>query len=103
MGAGDLDHQQFAQLCDLCCGGLSASPHIAVQCDDSALFKQDMLFTSHCVERNLQEMLSLWQKVLTRFGALIYVHYLIHIPGLYLQVFGPCNEYFAIVTAISGD
>ena len=66
MGAGDLDHQRLAQLCDLCCGGLSATPHISVQYDDSALFKQDILFSSHCVERNLQEMLSLWQKVFVK-------------------------------------
>lgn len=66
MGAGDMDHRQFAQLCDLCCGGLSAIPHLSVHHSSSAAIDQNMFFSSYCIDRNLQKMLSLWQDVFLR-------------------------------------
>ena len=61
-----MDHRQFAQLCDLWCSGLSSIPHVSVHPSSSAVVKQDMYFSSYCIDRHLQHMLSLWQDVFIR-------------------------------------
>lgn len=61
-----MDHRQFAQLCDLWCSGLSSIPHVSVHPSSSAVVNQDMYFSSYCVDRHLQHMLSLWQDVFVR-------------------------------------
>eukprot|EP00731_Ephydatia_muelleri_P032052 Em0023g559a len=65
MGAGDLDHRQFAQECDLYTGGLFVSPHVCSHHTSPLGYEQGVLFTSHCLERHLPHMLSLWEDVFT--------------------------------------
>ena len=61
-----MDHRQFAQLCDLWCSGLSSAAHLSVHPSSSAVINQGMLFSSYCIDRHLQNMLSLWQDVFIR-------------------------------------
>ena len=68
MGAGDLDHRQFAQQCDLYTGGLHVSPHVAQHHTNMCGYDQGVLFTSHCLDRHLPYMLSLWEDIFTRYA-----------------------------------
>lgn len=67
MGAGDLDHRQFAQQCDLYTGGLHVSPHVAQHHTNMCGYDQGVLFTSYCLDRHLPYMLSLWEDIFTRY------------------------------------
>ena len=67
MGAGDLDHRQFAQQCDLYTGGLHVSPHVAQHHTNMSGYDQGVLFTSHCLDRHLPYMLYLWEDIFTRY------------------------------------
>ena len=66
MGAGDLDYRQFAQQCDLYTGGLSASPYISAHHTVSHGYDQGIMFTSHCNDRHVPHMFSLWEDVFTK-------------------------------------
>lgn len=65
MGAGDLDHRQFAQECDLYTSGLSVSPHVCSHHTAPLSYEQGVLFHSHSLERHIPRMLSLWEDVFT--------------------------------------
>ena len=66
MGAGDLDHRQFAQQCDLYTGGLHISPHVTQHHTNLCGYDQGVLLSSHCLDRHLPYMLALWEDVFTR-------------------------------------
>ena len=68
MGAGDLDHRQFAQQCDLYTGGLHVSPHVTQHHTNLCGYDQGVLLSSHCLDRHLPYMLSLWEDVFTRYA-----------------------------------
>ena len=61
-----MDHRQFAQLCDLWCSGLSSTAHLSVHPGSSTVINQGVFFSSYCIDRHLQNMLSLWQDVFVR-------------------------------------
>ena len=66
MGAGDLDHRQFAHECDEYTGGLSMTPHVVAHHSSAAGFDQGVLLHSHCLHQNTPHMLSLWEDVFNR-------------------------------------
>ena len=66
VGAGDLDHVRFAEKCDLFSNGLSIASCVTPQHDSLDGLYQELLCTSYCLDRNLDNMLSLWTDVLTR-------------------------------------
>lgn len=66
MGAGDLDSRQFSLQCDLYSGGLNVSPHVCAHHSTVNGFDQGVLFSSHCLNRHVPHMFSLWEDVFTR-------------------------------------
>ncbi len=65
MGAGGLDHRQFAQQCDLYTGGLSVCPHVVSHHTHPSGYDQGVFLASHCLDRHLPYMLALWEDVFT--------------------------------------
>ncbi|XP_065906804.1 presequence protease, mitochondrial-like isoform X4 [Dysidea avara] len=63
MGAGDLDHRQFAQQVDLYTGGLNLSPHICSHHSNELGYEQGIIFSSYCLDRHISHMFSLWHDV----------------------------------------
>ncbi|NXX61194.1 PREP protein, partial [Scopus umbretta] len=63
MGCGALDYREQAQKIELKTGGMSVSPHIIP--DDSHLdvYEQGVLFSSLCLDRNLPDMMHLWNEI----------------------------------------
>lgn len=63
MGAGDYSPAQFSERCNLYSSGLSVEPLIIP--DHSSLngLHQELLCRSHCIDHNLENLLSLWKEV----------------------------------------
>lgn len=65
LGAGGRDYKQLAQDIEHTTGGLNCSPHLAPHHSDEDSFEQGLIISSHCLDRNIPMMFSLWQDVLT--------------------------------------
>lgn len=66
MGAGDHDYKSLSQDIDLYTGGLSAEVHVKAHHTDDNTYEQGVMFSSHCLDRNLEKMLTLWADVFAR-------------------------------------
>ncbi|XP_021354129.1 presequence protease, mitochondrial-like isoform X2 [Mizuhopecten yessoensis] len=66
MGAGDYDYKSLSQDIDLYTGGLSAGVHVKAHHTDDNTYEQGLMFSSYCLDRNLEKMLGLWTDVFTR-------------------------------------
>ena len=95
MGAGDLDHRQFAQQCDLYTGGLHVSPHVAQHHTNMCGYDQGVLFTSHCLDRHLPYMLSLWEDIFTRYvcSAMASRHFNMKLHTFHLKLLLPSGTF----------
>lgn len=63
MGAGSYDYKELSHQVELYTGGLTASPLVVPDPSDSLGFEQGVLFSSYCLERNLDRMLDLWTEI----------------------------------------
>ncbi|XP_060681082.1 presequence protease, mitochondrial isoform X2 [Hemiscyllium ocellatum] len=63
MGCGNLDYRKQDQQIELKTGGMFASPKILQDNDNLDMYEQGVLFTSHCLERNLPDMMHLWTDI----------------------------------------
>jgi Zn-dependent M16 (insulinase) family peptidase len=61
LGAGDMDHREFSQVCDLRTGGLYLSPQIVPDHSCHQSYQQGVVLSSHCLQENIPYMFSLWQ------------------------------------------
>lgn len=66
MGAGVMDYMELSHEIELHTGGLNASTHVCTDPLDLYGFDQGVVFSSHCLERNLDEMLELWTEIFDR-------------------------------------
>lgn len=71
VGAGDLNHVQFAEQCDLFSNGLSIIPCVIPKYTSQNGMYQELLCTSYCLDRNTDNMISLWTDLLTRLEAFL--------------------------------
>jgi len=63
MGTKSHDYRQFDQMVKLRTGGLNLSPHIAENIFDSSSFEEGVVFSSYCLDRNFNVMVSLWKEI----------------------------------------
>ena len=68
MGAGVMDYKELSHQAELHTGGLNAATHVSMNPNDLFGFDQGVLFSSHCLERNLEKMLELWTEIFDRFN-----------------------------------
>ncbi|GAB1608745.1 presequence protease, mitochondrial-like [Argonauta hians] len=66
MGAGIWNYKELSQLTDLYTGGLGCSLFMSGHHTDTNTYEQSIKLSSHCLERNLDRMLELWQNVISR-------------------------------------
>lgn len=63
MGAGNKNYEELAQDVEMYTGGLSVGTHLVSHHTDQDNFELGVTFGSHCLDRNLARMFSLWQDV----------------------------------------
>ncbi|XP_048577548.1 presequence protease, mitochondrial isoform X1 [Nematostella vectensis] len=63
MGAGNLDYKEMAQLIERRTGGLSVGTHICTNHTDPMKYEQGVMFSSHCLDKNLPHMFYLWGEI----------------------------------------
>ncbi|XP_002750056.1 presequence protease, mitochondrial [Callithrix jacchus] len=63
LGCGLLDYREQAQQIELKTGGMSASPHVLPDDSHMDTYEQGVLFSSHCLDRNLSDMMHLWSEI----------------------------------------
>lgn len=63
MGTEKLDYRTFDQQVKLKSGGLNINTHIAETIEDTNSFEEGILFSSYCLDRNVGNMYSLWEKL----------------------------------------
>uniref|UniRef100_A0A2I2YGN1 Pitrilysin metalloproteinase 1 n=1 Tax=Gorilla gorilla gorilla TaxID=9595 RepID=A0A2I2YGN1_GORGO len=63
LGCGLLDYREQAQQIELKTGGMSASPHVLPDDSHMDTYEQGVLFSSHCLDRNLPDMMQLWSEI----------------------------------------
>ncbi|KAJ8049766.1 Presequence protease, mitochondrial [Holothuria leucospilota] len=63
MGTDKMNFREFAKQEELKTGGLNVSPHIVQQLDNTARYELGVVLSSHCLDRNLDVMLQLWQDI----------------------------------------
>ncbi|KAK3104887.1 hypothetical protein FSP39_012452 [Pinctada imbricata] len=66
MGAGSMDYRQLSQEAELHTGGLDADTHVVTMYDNNDLVQQGVVFSSYCLDRNLDKMLELWTEIFCR-------------------------------------
>lgn len=66
MGAGIYDYKELSHQIELHTGGLNASTLVSPDPSDLMSFEQGVLFTSYCLERNLDKTLDLWTEIFDR-------------------------------------
>ncbi|XP_065648891.1 presequence protease, mitochondrial isoform X2 [Hydra vulgaris] len=64
LGAGSRNYKELAQIIELTTGGLHASPHLVTNHADNDAIEYGIMLSSHCLERNIPMMFSLWQDIL---------------------------------------
>ena len=67
MGAGLYDFKELSQQMDLKTGGISASTHVTDNPSNVNLVEQGVVFSSHCLNRNITPMFDLLQEIFLRF------------------------------------
>ncbi|CAB0008448.1 unnamed protein product [Nesidiocoris tenuis] len=65
MGTDKYDFKEFDKKVQLKTGGLSVSSHIAGNIFDSNLYEDAIVFSSICLNRNVKDMMSLWEQIFT--------------------------------------
>ncbi|XP_077285107.1 presequence protease, mitochondrial [Arctopsyche grandis] len=60
METKNYSYREFDELINLNTGGLSISTHVANSIGDPFQYEQGVLLSSHCLDRNLEGMLSIW-------------------------------------------
>ncbi|KAL4217277.1 Presequence protease [Mactra antiquata] len=68
MGAGIYDYKELSHQIDLHTGGLNASTLVAQDPTDLLAFEQGVMFSSSCLERNLDRMFDLWTEIFDRYN-----------------------------------
>jgi len=63
MGAGHLGYADLDTAVELRTGGLSATCHVAADPSDTCRHVESLLLSSHCLERNTEQMFQLWQMI----------------------------------------
>ncbi|XP_077997205.1 presequence protease, mitochondrial-like [Glandiceps talaboti] len=66
LGAGDMSHHELAQREELKTGGLSVSTHTALHHSNMNSFDQGILFSSYCLDHNMEDMFELWTEIFQR-------------------------------------
>lgn len=64
MGTGDTDFERFSQLEDLYTGGLELSANVVSSPMNSSAMESSIVFSSHCLEKNMKHMFDLWHELL---------------------------------------
>ncbi|GFN99728.1 presequence protease, mitochondrial [Plakobranchus ocellatus] len=64
IGAGGQDYLWMSQQQELYTGGLSASPLCVGHHTSSSRMQRGILFSSHCLEKNIKHMLDLWTHII---------------------------------------
>ena len=65
LGAGSMDRKQLDQEKLLRTGGLSVGVHSTLNPVNEKIFEKGLSFHSHCLERNLEQMINLWKDIFT--------------------------------------
>lgn len=60
MGAGSMDYKELSQQIELSTSGLSAGTHVVQHHSDNYSYEQGLVFSSYCLDRNVDKMLGLW-------------------------------------------
>ncbi|XP_039726911.1 presequence protease, mitochondrial isoform X3 [Pteropus medius] len=63
LGCGVLDYREQAQQIELKTGGITVSPHVLPDSSHLDTYEQGVLFSSFCLDRNLQDMMHLWGEI----------------------------------------
>ncbi|CAH1789315.1 unnamed protein product [Owenia fusiformis] len=63
MGAGGLNFKDLAQEIELKTGGMSASNIISDNHSNLDIYEQGILFSSHCLDQNIEAMFNLWGQI----------------------------------------
>ncbi|XP_064646562.1 presequence protease, mitochondrial-like isoform X1 [Lineus longissimus] len=66
MGAGEMDFKQLSQQIDMKTGGLYAINHLAMNHNNLDSYEQGILLSSHCLDRNVEDMFHLWGEIFHR-------------------------------------
>ncbi|XP_052814769.1 presequence protease, mitochondrial-like [Mya arenaria] len=66
MGAGAYDYKELSHQAELHTGGLNAGTHVSAHHTNPDDFDQGVVFSSYCLERNLNRMLDLWTEIFDR-------------------------------------
>ncbi|KAH3747814.1 hypothetical protein DPMN_182246 [Dreissena polymorpha] len=67
MGAGVYDYKALSHQVELFTGGLHGDCHVVASPTNPRGLDQGLVFTSHCLERNISNMLGLWTEIFDRF------------------------------------
>ena len=66
MGTEDYSYSQFAQLCDKYSNGFSVVPVVTADHTLPLGFYEELLCTSYCLNKNFEQMVSLWENLFKR-------------------------------------
>ena len=67
MGTNTMDYRQLSQQIELKTGRFGASPHIAENHTDTSLYEEGVLFSSYCLDRNVEDMFQIWTDIFQRY------------------------------------
>ncbi|CAL1264212.1 unnamed protein product [Larinioides sclopetarius] len=65
MGAGNLSYKELDQEIQLKTGKLDVSLHLSEDPSDPLRFRQALLLSSYCLDKNIESMFSLWKDIIT--------------------------------------
>ncbi|KAF8777515.1 Presequence protease like protein [Argiope bruennichi] len=65
MGAGNLNYKELDQEIQLKTGRLDVSLHLSENPSDPLQFRQALLLSSYCLDKNIESMFSLWKDIIT--------------------------------------
>ncbi|KAI0212017.1 Presequence protease, mitochondrial [Lamellibrachia satsuma] len=66
MGARSMDYKDLSEQIDLTTGGLGVSTHVTDHHTDEDLFEKGVVFSSYCLDRNVNKMFELWTEIFNR-------------------------------------
>lgn len=66
MGAGSRNYKELDQEAELTTGELQAGVHVTENVLNTNLFEKGIVFSSYCLEKNLDRMMALWQDIFNR-------------------------------------
>ncbi|CAG2114422.1 unnamed protein product, partial [Medioppia subpectinata] len=66
LGAGELDRKQLDQEIQMRTGGLQMSTHVSDHPSEFDLYEKGLIISSHCLDRNVEQMFKLWTDIFNR-------------------------------------